>query len=133
MAEANMWVVGIATFAAFIASAGYYMVLGNAMAKLQATKPGGAPESSMPPWKIGVELLRTFVVTLVITYLLAHIGTGSWAEGMAYALWLWAGFPVVLLLGSVIHEGVAWKLAAVHAGDWLIKLVLIASIASVLR
>ena len=34
-------------------------------------------------------------------------------------------FPVVLLTGSVVHEKVPWRLAAIHAGDWLVKLLLV--------
>ena len=41
------------------------------------------------------------------------------------ALALWIGFPVVLLTGSVIHEKVPPMLAAIHAGDWLLKLLVI--------
>jgi hypothetical protein len=33
----------------------------------------------------------------------------------------------------VVHENVPWKLAALHAGDWLAKLLIIAVIVSVWR
>jgi hypothetical protein len=33
-------------------------------------------------------------------------------------------FPASILLGSVVHENVPLALAAIHAGDWLAKLVL---------
>ena len=39
--------------------------------------------------------------------------------------------PVILLLGSVVHEKVPWRLAALHAGDWLVKLLLIAVIVGI--
>jgi hypothetical protein len=38
---------------------------------------------------------------------------------------LWLAFPVILLLGSVVHERVPWQLAALHAGDWLVKLLVV--------
>jgi hypothetical protein len=28
----------------------------------------------------------------------------------------------------VVHEKVSWQLAAIHAGDWLVKLLLIATV-----
>jgi len=28
----------------------------------------------------------------------------------------------------VVHENAPWKLAAIHAGDWLVKLLLVAVI-----
>ena len=38
---------------------------------------------------------------------------------------LWIGFPFVLWTGAVIHESTPVRLAAIHAGDWLVKLLLI--------
>jgi len=43
---------------------------------------------------------------------------------------LWLGFPVILLTGSILRENYPWKLAAIHAGDWFVKLVLISGIVS---
>ena len=45
----------------------------------------------------------------------------------------WVGFPVVLLAGSVLSENVPWRLAAIHAGDWLVKLLLVSCIVSFWR
>jgi hypothetical protein len=42
----------------------------------------------------------------------------------------------VLLVGSVTQENVPWKLAAIHAGDWLAlapKLLIVAVIVTVWR
>jgi hypothetical protein len=36
--------------------------------------------------------------------------------------------PAIILTGSVVHENVPWRLAAIHAGDWLLKLVVLAVI-----
>jgi hypothetical protein len=36
-------------------------------------------------------------------------------------------------LGSVVHEGVPLVLAAIHAGDWLVELLLIAVIVGAWR
>jgi hypothetical protein len=33
-------------------------------------------------------------------------------------------FPFVLLTGSIMWEDVPWKLAAIHAGDLLVQIVL---------
>jgi Protein of unknown function (DUF1761) len=37
-------------------------------------------------------------------------------------------FPASILLGSVVHENVPLALAAIHAGDWLAKLLLMSVI-----
>jgi hypothetical protein len=39
----------------------------------------------------------------------------------------------LLLAGSVVHENVPSTLAAIHAGDWLAKLLIIPVIVSVWR
>ena len=56
------------------------------------------------------------------------IGTTDLAGAVQLALALWIGFPVVLLTGSVIWERLPPMLAAIHAGDWLLKLLVIALI-----
>lgn len=48
-------------------------------------------------------------------------------------LLLWIGLSAVQWLGSIMWENVPVKMAAIHAGDWLVKLVLIAGIVGVWR
>ena len=57
----------------------------------------------------------------------------DWAGAVGLGLAPWIAFPVVLLTGSVIHENVPWKLAAIHAGDWWVKLVVVSVIVSLWR
>ena len=52
---------------------------------------------------------------------------------LAIALLAWLAFPVVLLTGSVMWEDVPFKLAAVHAGDWLGKMLIMAFILNIWR
>jgi hypothetical protein len=42
-------------------------------------------------------------------------------------------FPAMIPLYSVVHENVPLMLAAIHAGDWLVKLLLMAVIIGVWR
>jgi hypothetical protein len=46
---------------------------------------------------------------------------------------LWVGFPFVLLSGSVLWDNVDWRLATIHAGDWLLKLLVISLIVGLFR
>jgi hypothetical protein len=82
-------------------------------------------------------MLLEFVRSLVVAYVLARfvvlLNITHWTSGVELGLWLWIGFPIVLLAGSVLHENVPRKLAAIHAGDWLVKLLLMAVILSVWR
>ena len=55
----------------------------------------------------------------------------EWTGGLLLGLALWIGFPFVLWTGAMIWEDTPWRLAAVHAGDWLVKLLVIGVIVSV--
>jgi len=48
-------------------------------------------------------------------------------------VWVWIGFHATLLVGSVIHENMPWKLYAIHAGDALVKTLVMAFILGVWR
>ena len=41
---------------------------------------------------------------------------------------LWLGFPLVLLTGSMMWDKVPTVTAVLHAGDWLLKLLVISAI-----
>lgn len=111
----------IAAVAGFIGSGIYYSVFGGRLAA--AVSEGTIPEAR--PWTYGVEFARTLIVAIVTTTIASMADIGSSLGGAALGLALWVGFPVVLLVGAVIHEGTRLSLAAVHAGDWLFKLVVI--------
>jgi hypothetical protein len=59
------------------------------------------------------------------------VSTGPGAAGLAVLLWI--GFPFVLWTGAIMWENVPVELAAIHAGDWLLKLVLVTVIVAVWR
>jgi hypothetical protein len=46
---------------------------------------------------------------------------------------VWVGFQAMLLMGAVIHENMPWKLYAIHAGDALVKTLLMTVILGVWR
>jgi hypothetical protein len=53
---------------------------------------------------------------VVLAGLAVQVGIEGLTEALALGVAIWIGFPVVILSGSVIHEKVPWKLAAIHAG-----------------
>lgn len=130
MSDINYLAVAVAAVAAFILSALWYAAFGRQLAELDDAyaEPGG-----MPAWKVVVELVRSLVVATVLAWLAVGIDVTDWAGAVGLGLAAWIGFPVVLLTGSVIHENVPWKLAAIHAGDWLVKLIVVAVIVSLWR
>jgi hypothetical protein len=46
---------------------------------------------------------------------------------------LWVGFPLVLWVGAVVHEDTPVRLAAIHEGDWLVKLLVITLLIGIWR
>ena len=127
MIELNYFAIAVAAGAAFVAAGGYYAAVSRQMQKLTS-----AP-AEMPPWLLAMEIVKHFVVAAVVAGLVALIGITAWPGAVLLGLALWVGFPVILLLGSVVHERVPWRLAALHAGDWLVKLLLISLIVGLWR
>jgi hypothetical protein len=81
--------------------------------------------AKMPAGKLFIELVRCLVLAYVIARFAALLGIGSWMGAVHFGLLLWIGFPVILLTGSVLWENIPWKVAAIHAGDWLVKMLVI--------
>jgi hypothetical protein len=125
--------IGIAAAAvvAFVVSSVYYAAATplERRAVGQAALDRGRPK----PWKVLTELLRTAVVASAFAWIAHRAGDVGVGHAVVLALVLWVGFPLVLLTGSVIWEKVHPATAAIHAGDWLIKLLLIAVIVDLLH
>jgi hypothetical protein len=128
--DLNPLAIAVAVVSAFVLSSVYYAVLGN---QLAALSDAYADAARPPAWKILVELVRSLVAALVLGGLASLLESTDWTSGVLLGLALWTGFPVVLLTGSVIHENVPPKLAAIHGGDWLLKLLVLSVILSVWR
>jgi hypothetical protein len=116
----------LAMVAAFMAAALYYTVFGKQLTQLSVAEVSRSPASTML-----VELGRGLVLAAVLAGLCARLGIVTWTGAVLFGLAVWIGFPVLLLAGSVFHENVPWRLAALHAGDWLVKLLVIAVIVGV--
>jgi hypothetical protein len=125
--------VGIATAAvvAFLLSSVYYAV---AMPLERRAVGGAALDRGRPkPLKVLAELVRTAIVASAFAWIAAQAGDLDVGHGVVLALVAWVGFPLVLLSGSVIWENVHPVTAAMHAGDWLLKLLLIAVVLGLLH
>jgi len=126
--ELNFLAIAVAAVAAFILSGIWYGVFGSQLAELH---PAYADSGSPSAKDVIVELARNLVVGIVTAGLIEQIGIDDWAQAALLGFALWIGIAVVLLIGSVYHEKVPVKLASIHAGDWLLKLVVIAIIIGV--
>jgi Protein of unknown function (DUF1761) len=124
--------VVVAAVAAFVASLVWYTVFGNAMMELRGVDPATAAEVATPIWTMLFVVAQSLVVALMLAYFVAQLGITSLRGAVRLGALVWV-FPAMILLGSVVHENVPFMLAAIHAGDWLVKLLLMAVILGVWR
>src|SRR5918999_3263835 len=127
MPEVDVAAVLVATLAAFLLGFAYYTAFGEHLA---AVSDAAARAEQPPPWKLAVELLRCLLVAAVVAGLAAQGEIETWAGGLCLGLALWLGFPLVLWIGAVVWENAPRRLAVIHAGDWLAKLLAVAVIVS---
>ncbi|MEV3987129.1 DUF1761 domain-containing protein [Nonomuraea sp. NPDC049758] len=123
----NVISVIAASIAVFVLSSTYYALLAPAEKRLlgdRAPDRGDRP----PPLKILLELARGVVIAVVIAGLAEYAGITGAGPMMALGLVLWVGFPAVLLTGSMMWEKTPAVTAALHAGDWLMKILVTSAI-----
>ncbi len=130
MPDVNLLAILAATIAAFVLSSTYYSVFA---AELAQVSDAAAVGEQPPPWKLALELLRSLTLATVVAGLASQGGIDEWTGGLVLGLSLWIGFPLVLWTGAMIWENTPWKLAALHGGDWLAKLLVVALLVSVLQ
>ncbi len=118
----------VAAVAAFVASSVYYIVFGKALAALLPAESVATDMRKVPPWKKAAEFVRGLVVAFVVASLVAQFGVVDWKAALRLAVLVWIGFPFMILAGAVLWDNRPWKFAAIHSGDWLMKLVLMAAI-----
>ena len=123
MPDLDALTILIATVAAFVLGGAYYAALGSQLATVSEAAAAGG--DAMPPWKLAIELLRCLILATVVAGLASQGSIDSLAGGLALGAALWVGFPFVLWTGAMLHERTPLKLAAIHAGDWLAKLLLV--------
>jgi hypothetical protein len=119
--------VVVASIVVFVLSSAYYALLTPAEKRLlgeRAPDRGDRP----PPPKILLELARSLVVATVIAGLARYAGLTGMGPAVVLGLVLWLGFPAMLLTGSMMWEKTPAVTAALHAGDWLIKIVVTSAI-----
>lgn len=130
MTDLNYLAIVVAAVVGFVLSSAYYTAFGSRLAELNdAYADPGRP----PGWKVLVELVRTLVLATVLAGIADQAEVDSWAGAVLLALALWVGFPLVLWTGAIIWERVPSTLAAIHAGDWLLKLTAVAVIVGLWR
>src|SRR5262245_19061041 len=128
MPDIDPVVILVATVVSFVLGAAYYAVLG---ARLAEGRGAAGADVKAPPWALVAEVLRCRVLAAVVTGLGTQTRVDGVTGGLVLGLVLWIGFPAVLWFGAIVHENVRWRLAAIHAGDWLVKLLVVGVVVSV--
>jgi uncharacterized protein DUF1761 len=134
MVHLNHLAVVVAALAVFVLGWLWYspLLFLKPWMRLRGMDPVAAMAGAkMPAGKLLVELARCLVLAYVIACFVALLGLGSWMGALRLGLLLWIGFPVVLLTGSVLWENIPSKVAAIHAGDWLVKMLVIPIVVTV--
>lgn len=131
MSGINILAVVVAALAAFVASAVWYIVFGKELAKVSAAFAKGLQKRQ--PWKMLVVIAQSLIIALVLAYLLGLVGKLDWLGALGLGILLWIGLAAMQWVWSILWENVPLKMAAIHAGDWLVKLVFIAVIVGVWR
>jgi hypothetical protein len=132
----NYFAVLVAAVAAFVLGWLWYspLLFFKPWMRFRGLDPGAAMTGAkLPAGKLLIEFVRCVVLAYVVARFLVALGVSSWMPAVQVGFCLWIGFPVILLTGSVIWENIPWKVAAIHAGDWLVKILVIATIVSVWR
>ena len=136
MGPVNYVAVLVAAFAVFVLGWLWYspLLFFKPWMRLRGLDPDAAmKDAKMPVGKLVVEFGRCLLLAFVIARLVALLDIHRYFIAIHSGLFLWLGFPVVLLTGSVIWDNVPWKVAAIHAGDWLVKLLVIPIIICAMR
>ena len=115
--------VAAAAVAAFVASLAWYTVFGGALVELSGADPSTAADTTTPVWAMLFVVAQSLVVASALAYFVSRLGIVDRKAALRLGALVWI-FPASILLGSVIHENVPPALAAIHAGDWLVKLLL---------
>ena len=122
----NYLAVVVATVAAFVVSSLWYIVFGKELAKVSTAFAEALQKRQ--PWKMLVVIVQSLIIALVLAYFIGLIGDVGWIGAVGVGVLLWIGLSAMQWVGSILWEKVPLKMAAIHAGDWLMKLVLIAVI-----
>jgi len=127
----NYIAVSVAVMANFVASGLYYNLFAKKRRELSLVPN---PDAKRPhPKLLVLEILRNLILAVALAYLIDRLRLATFADALWYSLIIWAAFPFMLLSGSVMYEKFPAKLAAIHMGDWAIKLPLMMVIITLWR
>ena len=89
-----------------------------------------SPQTS-PGWTMLFAPLRELIVSYVLALLITRLMLTDWKSAAKLIFLLWLAFHAVGMAGDIIWDNMPWPLGAVHAGDWLMKMLFMAIVLSI--
>jgi Protein of unknown function (DUF1761) len=127
MRKINYWAVIVATLVTFAVSSLYYSPLG--FGHVWQEYSAGSVAGSHPSAGLALgEIARTLFLACLLAYFFVRLGATGWKDALRLGLVLWAAFSATQWVGGIMWEHTPVALAALHAGDWLVKILLMALI-----
>ena len=113
--------------AAVVVSSVWYspFLFGKQWIELSGISSRATGNTAIPAWKMLIDLVREFVVIYVLARLVNGMGIAGWKGALTLGFWMWLGFPVQMLVGASLWDNKPWLLDLIHAGDWLMKMLVI--------
>ncbi len=135
MLRMNYWAIAVSAVVAFVVGALWYspLLFGKAYLQARGLSPDAMADMRPPAWEMIGELVKNLVVAFVLSYFVVRLDVADWKAALQLGLWVWVGFQAMLLMGAVLHEKMPWTLYAIHAGDALVKTLLVTLILGVWR
>ena len=129
MVEVNYMAVLVATVVAFGVGFTWYhpSVFGTMWMRLSGITPAMANEGKQNMMQ---SMVLGFVATLVSAYVLAHFvavwDAVDFMGALQLGFWVWLGFQMPMVLGSVLWDRKPWALFALNGAYWLVSTVVMA-------
>lgn len=135
MLRMNHWAIAVSAVVAFVVGALWYspLLFGKAYLQVRGLSPDAMADMRPPAWEMIGELVKNLVVAFVLSYFVVRLDVADWKGALQLGLWVWVGFQAMLLMGAVLHEKMPWTLYAIHAGDALVKTLVVTVILGVWR
>lgn len=116
----NYWAIVTTGIAAFLLSIIWYspIVFGNVWEQYRHL-----PNPAIPGWTFAFAPLREMVAAFILATLIVRLNLSDWKEATKLMLLLWFAFHAVGMAGAILWDNMQWQLGAVHAGDWLMKML----------
>lgn len=129
----NYLAIIAAAVASFIAGAVWYspLLLGKEYINLRGINPGTMKDMRPAAWELIGEFVRNLIIAYVLARFILQHEIVNLKSAVRTGLWIWIGFQAMLLVGSVLHEKMPLKLYFIHAGDALVKTLIMSAIIGV--